>query len=143
MTAAAGDVHLRCAVGAEQYAIPVGSVLEVAPVGELTPVFGAPAGVLGIRNVRGRLVPVLDLAALMGVDPDAGPERIVVIDHRGTAAALAVGAVVDVGPLPAGAAGEGAGPLERGVLVDDRLVGILDLEALLSGFSAGSGPHVR
>lgn len=45
----------------ERYGIPTSCVREVFPLAELTTLPGAPAFVLGVANVRGRIVPVMDI----------------------------------------------------------------------------------
>ena len=59
-------VHVRLRVGGESYAFGVEHVLEVAELGEIAPVPGAPAGVLGVRNLRGQVLPVFELASVFG-----------------------------------------------------------------------------
>ena len=54
-------VHLRLRVGGERYALPIENVLEVTPLGELSGVPGAGGAVLGVRNLRGQVLPVFDL----------------------------------------------------------------------------------
>jgi purine-binding chemotaxis protein CheW len=64
------------------YALPPGSVDLVAPVQALTPVPTVPAHVLGVTYLRGRIVAVIDLAALIGVEgrPEQGNDpRLIVV----------------------------------------------------------------
>jgi purine-binding chemotaxis protein CheW len=46
---------------AEEYAVPILTVTEVVPYTEIIPVPGAPAYILGLINLRGKVVPVIDL----------------------------------------------------------------------------------
>lgn len=124
-------IHVRVAVAGEQYALPVDRVLEVAELGEITPVPGSVAEIMGVRNLRGRVIPVMALAALLGL-PGKDPERIVVAELGERCAGLAVDAVVDVGELPE-ASEQVESPFVHGAaLVDGVLVGILDADAVLS-----------
>jgi purine-binding chemotaxis protein CheW len=117
-------VHVRVGVGGEQYALPVGVVLEVVELNDLTPVPGSPPEIIGVCNLRGEVVPVMDLATV--------PERIVVAELGERRAGLAVDAVVDVGEL-ADASEQVDSPFLTGaVLVDGVLVGMLDADAVLS-----------
>ncbi len=59
--------HVRIRVGAELYAMPVEHAIEVATLDEVTPVPGSRAEVLGVTNLRGQILPVVDLAQLLGV----------------------------------------------------------------------------
>lgn len=51
----------------ERYGIETGSVREVLPFKELTPVPGTPAFFVGIVNVRGRMIAVVDLKKFFGL----------------------------------------------------------------------------
>lgn len=128
-------MHLRLRVAGEHYALPVEAAVEVVERGELTPVPGAPSPVAGVRNVRGRILPVFDLAALLGV-ATAEAERIVVVEHAGERVGLAVDAVPGVERLPP-AAGAASDRLAGSVLVDGALVGVLDVAGLYAALSAG------
>ena len=52
-------------VGDDVYAVPIGWVREVVPRPKLTRLVTAPARVLGLFNLRGEIVPLLDTAALL------------------------------------------------------------------------------
>ncbi|MEZ5727720.1 MAG: chemotaxis protein CheW [Burkholderiaceae bacterium] len=58
--------YLRLTVGAEPFAVPLEAVLEILQVGSLTPLPLTPAFVRGVMNLRGAVVPVLDLNARFG-----------------------------------------------------------------------------
>jgi len=124
-------MHVSVRAGGEHYALPVQSVLEVAEIGDVTAVPGAVCAVLGVRNLRGQVIPVIDLSVLLGAPGDHTPQRIVVAEHGGRRAGLAVDAVSDVGLVsePTEAV---ESPLLRGAtFVDGALVGIVDLPATL------------
>jgi purine-binding chemotaxis protein CheW len=55
----------------ERYAVEIAAVREVCPLRSLTPLPGVPPFVMGIVNVRGRVVSVLDLKRFFGL-PEAG-----------------------------------------------------------------------
>src|ERR1700704_3305615 len=93
-------VYVRVEVGAELYAIPVEHVTEVADLGEVTSVAGTGPAVVGVLNLRGTIVPVFRLATLLGLPSAEGSSRMVVAEHNGMNAALAVDGVSDVGVLP-------------------------------------------
>lgn len=54
--------NLRCA-------LPEASVVELLPAASLTPLPDAPPIVMGLSNVRGTIVPVLDLRTRLGLAP--------------------------------------------------------------------------
>lgn len=72
-------------------------VLEVVKVGELTPVHGAPSGVSGIRNLRGRIVTVVDMAEHLGLGCiEIGPQtRLLIMEHQGEPFGFLVDTVTD------------------------------------------------
>ncbi len=59
-----GSSLLRLKAGGSLYALPLESASEISPLPALTPVPGAPASILGLAEIRGRVVSVLDLGAL-------------------------------------------------------------------------------
>ncbi len=65
-------------VGADLYAVPVGWVKEVVVAPLLTPLVTAPPLVLGLFNLRGQIVPLLDTAALLGLGT-AGPAAFALV----------------------------------------------------------------
>jgi purine-binding chemotaxis protein CheW len=131
------SVHVRVRAGAEDYALAVESVLEIAELGEVAPVPGAAAEVLGVRNLRGQVIPVIDIAAVFGLSNQAPFERIVVAEDGDRTAGLAVEAVLDVADLSA--AEESDSPYLTGAtLIDGTLVGIVDVAAVLGAVQAGS-----
>jgi chemotaxis signal transduction protein len=136
MTAA--TVYVRVEVGAEVYAIPVEHVTEVADVGEVTAVAGTSPAVVGVRNLRGTIIPVFRLATLLGLPPGEGGTRMVVAEHGGMSAALAVDAVSDVGGLPDATEETGSELLAGAAIDDGRLVGVLDVERLFTSLVRGT-----
>ncbi|NII74379.1 purine-binding chemotaxis protein CheW [Dyella sp. SG562] len=83
----------------QPYAAPLTQVSEVVRDGDITPVPGAAADLLGIRQLRGRIVPVLDGCRRLGLPVDAGESarrRIVVLSHQGHLVGLRVDAVGDL-----------------------------------------------
>jgi len=131
-------MHVRLHVGQEDYALPVGEVLTVLDAEGLTPVIGAPPAVLGLRALRGRLLPVFDLATVLGI-AHGSAHRVIVVLHEQTQAGLAVDDVLDVAELPEVDEREDAAYLRGAVLVDGGLVGVLDLAAILRGLEAELG----
>jgi purine-binding chemotaxis protein CheW len=133
-------IHVRVRLGREHYALPVDLALEVAELGDLTPVPGSPPAVLGLRNLRGQVIPVLSLATVLGLSP-GDPLRIVLAELGDRRAGLAVDSIVDVGALPAPSEQVDSPFIAAATLVDGTLVGFLDAEAILStASSAGAAP---
>jgi purine-binding chemotaxis protein CheW len=58
-------------LGDERFALETGYVREVCPLTDLTPLPCAPLFVRGLVNVRGRIIPVIDLKQFLGL-PEEG-----------------------------------------------------------------------
>lgn len=104
--------------GGQRYGIPVAQVREVAELPHITPVPRTAIHVRGVANLRGVMVPVVDLAQLLGHSrpaPRSVTPTVVLRDGRED-----VGLIVDrvegllpMEPLePAQAAGPGAMPVQ-------------------------------
>jgi chemotaxis signal transduction protein len=124
------DVHVQVRVGAELYALPVAHVLEVSEIGALTAAPGASYATLGLRNLRGDLLPVFDLAAVLGLPRGASPARMLVAERRGIRAGFAVDEVTDVEELPDGDQGADSELLSSAALINGSLVGVIDVDRL-------------
>jgi purine-binding chemotaxis protein CheW len=90
---------LCLAVGHETYGIGIDMVREILEVGRLTPLPLTPPFVRGVMNLRGAVVPVIDLMARFGAPPAEVGRRsaIVIVEtcHHDQEGALVVGALVD------------------------------------------------
>lgn len=131
--------YVRMTVAAEAYAMPVEHVLEAAGLGRVRAVPGARRELLGIRTLRGQILPVVDLARLLGVHRTAPPTRLLVAEARGFRVGFAIDEVNGIGDLgdlaelgetgELGMPAEGAesGLLAGATLSDGELVGVLDV----------------
>lgn len=95
---AAASRWLRVVVGADSYALELLRVQEVVRVVPIVPMRGAQPAVLGVMNLRGRIVPVFDLGLwLRAGRVEAGEHsRIVVVERDDELIGLLVSAVDDV-----------------------------------------------
>jgi purine-binding chemotaxis protein CheW len=125
------SLHVLVGVAGEQYALPVDDVLEVAEYGDVAPVPGAPASVLGVRNVRGNVLAVLDLASVFAIERADAPERIAIVEQDGCRAGLAVDSVIGVDHLPDPSEEVESHHLVGAVLHDGALVGVVDVGSVL------------
>ncbi len=64
-----GAEELVFRLGAESYAVGVHAVEEVVDAMPITLVSRSPAFLLGIINLRGRIIPVMDLRLRLGMEP--------------------------------------------------------------------------
>ncbi|WP_315388599.1 chemotaxis protein CheW, partial [uncultured Stenotrophomonas sp.] len=92
-------LRLRC--GVQAYALELLKVQEVVLPVPLLPLRGTPSAMLGIMNLRGQVVPVMDLGIHLGAGPaqDDANTRIVVLEENGETMGLRVSAVEDVANL--------------------------------------------
>jgi purine-binding chemotaxis protein CheW len=83
---------LAFSLGQEQFAVPLLSVKEVIAMPEYTPVPYTPAHFLGIINLRGQVISVIDMRTKFGIKPENSAETAVIICDL---APLCVGIVVN------------------------------------------------
>lgn len=76
------NAYLTFALGDEKFAIPVDHVHEVVEFGQVTKVPNAPDYMLGIINLRGRVLPLLDTKLKLGLSATEQSQRsrIMVLD---------------------------------------------------------------
>jgi purine-binding chemotaxis protein CheW len=99
----AGELHLvSFALDREEYGIPVTQVREVIRVAEITRVPQAPAHVRGVANLRGRILPVVELRSRLGLEPAVltPRSRILVVEVGDRVLGLLVDAVLQVAKVP-------------------------------------------
>lgn len=135
------------------YAIDAALVLEVIRVSEITPVPHAPPDVVGVINLRGRIVTLIDMGLALGLSPAViGPQsRIFIVEDRGEYTGLLAD---EVGEVAEAAEAELQSPpanvpLERlrfcpsVYRLDSRVVLLLDATALLQGPLAVNAGEIR
>lgn len=89
---------LQMRIGHQDYGVELLKVQEVVRLPALLPLRGAAPAMLGVMNLRGQIVPVLDLGAWLGNAPIAcdSRSRIVVLESTGETLGLLVSAVENV-----------------------------------------------
>jgi purine-binding chemotaxis protein CheW len=90
-------------VGGQMFGLPILKVRDVFVINELTPVPLAPTSVAGLFNLRGRVLTILDMRALLALPPGGAPEESVAIgiEWHGEAFGLLVDKVSEVMSLSA------------------------------------------
>lgn len=126
----------------EKYGINVMQVQEVLRVTEIAPVPGAPNYVLGIINLRGNVVTVIDTRKRFGLSPKEMDDatRIVIIEADDQVVGILVDSVAEVVDLSASAielapnvGTDGNAEFIQGVAsLDGELLIIVDLNKLLN-----------
>jgi len=127
----------------QRYAVSLASVREVIKPGDITPVPGAPDDVLGIVNLRGQIVPVLDGRRRFGLDAvhEAGADdahRVIVFDDGGTVVGMRIDVIGDmltfepddVAPPPPGRAERRDDPVSGVITRDDGFIALVDVARL-------------
>lgn len=137
------DVTLVATFLLGEAAFGVGSqhVQEVVRPGSVTPVHNAPAFVVGIRNLRGRIVTVIDLGIRLDLEGSQmeAESRVVIVDWHGEPVGLLVDRMGDTIPVPSGQVapppanvhGVRSRHLQGVHRGPERLVALLDLSTVL------------
>lgn len=148
-TKAAGSSTMRAAIislGGELFTIDLKSVREVFVVESITPVPGMPSGLVGVTNLRGTVIPLLDLRPMFSLNAVAALRYAVVVQHGNWQVGVLVDTVPEIRnitkdqflPAPSGT-GEGAFPFVSTVVkLEDRLRGVLETSVVLSHFERAS-----
>jgi purine-binding chemotaxis protein CheW len=84
--------YLCFTLGKEEFALPLLTVKEVIGMPDLTPIPQMPPHFLGMMNLRGNVITVLDLRNKMSIKPQPSDEQSVIILEIGD---LHLGCVVD------------------------------------------------
>ncbi|MBI1891553.1 MAG: chemotaxis protein CheV [Burkholderiales bacterium] len=125
----------------ELYGINVFKIREIVPMPVITPIAGASQHMLGVVNVRGQIIKVIDLPALVGCKPKTGLNIMLITEFARNTQAFAVEAVEDIVRLDwkqvLTAEGSTMGGMVTSIarLEDDlhttRLVQVLDVETIM------------
>lgn len=133
-------------LGDEDYGIDILAVREIRGLDAVTRLPGAPAFVTGVVNLRGVIVPVVDMRLRLGLPADASPLAVmVVLEVAGRLVAMVVDAVDDVlalDPASLRPVPDVAGAIDRRFLrglapMDARMLIVLDIEALMTSQGMG------
>ncbi|MDX6422378.1 MAG: purine-binding chemotaxis protein CheW [Trebonia sp.] len=132
-------VYVRLRIASETYAMPVEHVLGVADIGQIRAVPRARPELLGLWNRRGRILPVVDLARLLGVTRTGPPERVLIAEARGHQACFAIDDVSQIGELEDPAEETESDLLAGATLADGDLVGVIDVPRAFDSLEGLSG----
>ena len=92
-----GGKYLTFALGGEEYGLPVLKVREIIKLMDITQVPHVPDHVRGVINLRGKVIPVIDLRRKFGLPSDEYTERtcVVVAEVDLATAKVMMGIIVD------------------------------------------------
>jgi purine-binding chemotaxis protein CheW len=126
----------------QRYAFPIGKIREIVILKNVTPTPQVAAYVDGVSNLRGSIIPILNLRVLFGFDSKQADDetRTIVVNVGDKTMGCTVDAVNQVlrvekdsiGPAPETITADGRNYISNFVKVDDRLVIVLDVDQLLS-----------
>lgn len=94
--------YLTFALGGEEFGIDIGDVTEIIGVQPITPLPEVPHYIKGIVNLRGRVVPVIDVRLKFGKEPAEYDDRtcVIVIEINSLTVGLIVDSVSEVTSIP-------------------------------------------
>ncbi|MFC3675472.1 chemotaxis protein CheW [Ferrovibrio xuzhouensis] len=134
--------YLTFAIAGQDYGAAILAVREIRGWTAETPLPNAPAGVRGIINLRGQVVPIFDLRVRLGAaaTPPTATHVVIVVEAAAGQFGLLVDSVSDIltlddaelQPVPP-AATDGNGLLLALAARAERMVSLLDLDRLVSG----------
>lgn len=101
-TAEQGGEFLTFFLGPEEYAIPILAVKEIAGIQTVTAVPQAPAYLRGVANLRGTVIPILDLRSWFQMEsrPDTEETCVIVLHRREQTVGVVVDRVWEVRGIP-------------------------------------------
>jgi purine-binding chemotaxis protein CheW len=139
--ASVANRYLTFTLGGEEYGLEILKVQEIKGLIAIKRMPNTPTHVKGVANLRGTLVPILDLRARFGLEERPYDRfTVFIIAHVGhKLVGLVVDAVeevIDIAPeaiQPApDLAGSDAAPFIRGITqADDRVIAVLDIERIV------------
>jgi len=144
-TAAAGPAGearqlVAFALGHEEFGVPITRVQEIIRHTRPRPIPESPAHVEGVINLRGRIIPVVDLRARLGAAGErAEDSKIVIVELASATVGIEVDEVREVltvqaedcEPAPQGASSVSGEAIDSVAKLGGRLLVILDLDSLL------------
>ncbi len=149
--------YLSFRLGAEEYGIDILKVQEIRGYESPTRMVNAPPHVLGVQNLRGVIVPILDLRIRFGMaDVKYDNLTVTIVLNIGTrVVGMVVDAVQDVVALQAGEirpAPEFTGAIDTAQVIGiatlaqgeaQRMLILLDIEKLMGGADTGLLPDAQ
>jgi purine-binding chemotaxis protein CheW len=124
-------------LGEEEYALPINQVQEIIRYTEPRAVASEVTWIRGVISLRGKIVPVCDLGARLGLGGGEGSGKIVIVETGSVTAGIIVDDVDEVltieddqlDDVPAA----GSDSIEGIAKVGDRLVVLLNTEGIFGG----------
>jgi purine-binding chemotaxis protein CheW len=144
--AADGSQYLTFALGEEEYGVEILKVQEIRGYAPITPIPNTPPHVTGVMNLRGTIIPVVDLRRTLAMPATAYTPFtvIIVVTVKTRVMGLIVDAVSDVldiaraaiQPTPDFGTQVDARFIHGMARAGDKLVVLLDIDRVLGGEEA-------
>jgi two-component system chemotaxis response regulator CheV len=124
----------------ELFGINVFKVREIIPMPTVTAVAGSPQHMMGVVDLRGQILPVIDLSGVCGCTPSKGHQILLITEYARTTQAFAVESVEDIVRLEWRQVLSAEGNAASGMVTSiarldgensDRLAQVLDVETIL------------
>lgn len=141
-TGSASIELLTFRIAEQEYALDIMSVREIRGWTHATPLPHAPHYMKGVINLRGTVLPVMDLSCRLGLPNREQNDRnvIIVVKFEEMMTGLLVDAVSDIitlapedlQPPPEISSGASEGVVSALTLIDERMIRVLDLGATIS-----------
>jgi purine-binding chemotaxis protein CheW len=147
IAAQSGGEFLTFRLGAEEYGIDILKVQEIRSYEAPTRIANAPSFIKGVVNLRGVIVPIVDLRLKLGCDSNDYNSFtvVIVLNVRGRVVGAVVDSVSDVLELARDSikpAPEMASAVDTSFItgissVNDRMLILMDIEALMASAEMG------
>ncbi|HEU4976390.1 MAG TPA: chemotaxis protein CheW [Baekduia sp.] len=132
-------------LGEEEYALPITQVHEIIRYAEPRSVASSDPSVRGVISLRGKILPVYDLATRLGIDraESVAEAKIVIVETADDMAGVVVDDVEEVITIDGEQLDEAPTAGGRGIdgiaKIGDRLVVLLDPEGIIGAADASTG----
>ena len=143
------SVQIVCfKIGKEEYGINILKVQEILNLPKITLLPKASEFILGVIDLRGKILPIIDLSKKFGIDSDSATKgtRAIVVKIKGKEVGLSIDSVSHVVKLETGAI-EPPPAIVKGISgryivgiakVDEEFVVILDIDQIFSATEVGA-----
>ena len=136
------SMYLTFAVGDESYGVSIGMVTEIVGMQTIMSVPDVPDYIKGVINLRGKVIPLMDVRLRFGIEERPYDERtvVIVLEVDDAPIGMIVDRVSEVLDVPADkidrtgnfGGGEGRSMVSALARIEDRLAILLDVHALVS-----------
>ena len=147
LSAQSGSEYLTFRLGGEEYGIDILRVQEIRSYEQPTRIANAPGFIKGVVNLRGVIVPIVDLRLKLGCETAEYNSFtvVIVLNVKGRVVGAVVDSVSDVLELPRDSikpAPEMSSSVDAGYItgigsINDRMLILMDIESLMSSADMG------